>query len=340
MPRPLRALFLVLLAACCHAAASRATAAARHLIALTSVIYVVKRRWHVDIGFAREQLQPPLASLRADLPQAAYLLFGFGDRHYLLDQDRGPGGILVALWPGPGLMLATGLTNSPQAAFGDANVIEIAVTPAWRATLSSSCGAVCRWTMEPPPHCTLGPMRAASTAQRLRITRHTCNTWAAQALHAAGLPVKSFGIEFSGQVWRQVQRIGISARRRPDGYQSAVRPSPRRRELAAGRVRYRRAYDRGARICWHDHRRGFLRRGRAAAADAPRHSGEHHKRSQYSFHDESSYFPERKSCPHQHEANGAGIEFVRARDRRSVTSYSWPINGISAAFTCWLGAHS
>ena len=68
----------------------------------SSVIYLVRRKWHVDIGFAAVDLQPPLASLRAHLPAAHYLLFGFGDRHYLLDKDQGLGGMLAALWPGRG----------------------------------------------------------------------------------------------------------------------------------------------------------------------------------------------------------------------------------------------
>ncbi|HEY4972713.1 MAG TPA: DUF2459 domain-containing protein, partial [Steroidobacteraceae bacterium] len=101
----------------------------------SSIIYVVKRSWHVDIGFAAVDLQPPLASLRTDFAGASYLLFGFGDRHYLLDQDRGFGGMLAALWPGDGLLLATGLSATTQAAFGEDNVIEIRLSDAQASAL-------------------------------------------------------------------------------------------------------------------------------------------------------------------------------------------------------------
>ena len=130
MPRPLRALFLVLLVACSATPPRLTEEQPVRSSSSSSVIYVIKRKWHVDIGFAATDLQAPLASLRADFPAAQYLVFGFGDRHYLLAQDRGFGGMLAALWPGRGLMLATGLPTTTQAAFGDDNVIEIPLTAA------------------------------------------------------------------------------------------------------------------------------------------------------------------------------------------------------------------
>jgi hypothetical protein len=36
---------------------------------------------------------------------------------------------------------------------------------------------------------------------------HTCNTWAAEELRSAGLPVRSTGVIFAGQLWRQTRRI-------------------------------------------------------------------------------------------------------------------------------------
>jgi hypothetical protein len=51
-------------------------------------IYVARRQWHVDLGFAAKDLEPPLRSLTADFPDAQFLFFGFGDRHYLLAKHR------------------------------------------------------------------------------------------------------------------------------------------------------------------------------------------------------------------------------------------------------------
>jgi hypothetical protein len=212
MPRALRVLIVLLLAACSSAPPRLPPPHGARAAANSTVIYVIRRKWHVDIGFATADLQPPLAALRADFPAARYLSFGFGDRHYLLDKDRGVGGMLAALWPGPGLMLVTGLATSLQAAFGDGNVIEIALTAAQAAdvqafvwqSLATNDGAIAPLLAGPYD----GSWYYASSKRYSAL--HTCNTWAAQSLQAAHLPVHSAGVEFAGQLWRQALRLAAS----------------------------------------------------------------------------------------------------------------------------------
>jgi len=216
MPRLLRATIAVALVSCgalmvaCSAAPRRAVDHdARRSPDSAAVIYVVRRQWHVDIGFAAGDLQPPLAALRAHFPEARYLLFGFGDRHYLLDQDRGLGGMLAALWPGAGVMLVTGLGASAQDAFGEPHVIEIRVSAPQAAaaqrfvwqSLAAQRGAVTPLRVGPYD----GSLYYA-TPQRYSGL-HTCNTWAAQTLRAAQLPVHSAGVVFAGQLWSEVRRL-------------------------------------------------------------------------------------------------------------------------------------
>ena len=181
----------------------------------TTIIYVVRRSWHVDIGFAAADLQPPLAALRSDFPEARFLLFGFGDRHYLLDHDRGFGGMLAALRPGAGLMLATGLSNTAQAAFGAANVIELHVTAAqalqvqqfvWHSLVTDSTESTEGAAPAPPLPGPYADSLYYPATQRYSAV-HTCNTWAAQALRAGGLPIRRFGVALAGQLWVQARRL-------------------------------------------------------------------------------------------------------------------------------------
>jgi hypothetical protein len=210
MPRALRVFLLILLTACSATTTRLMPSYSAEPPEKTTVIYVIRRKWHVDIGFAAADLQPPLTALRADFPQARYLSFGFGDRHYLLDKDRGFGGMLAALWPGPGLMLVTGLTATLQAAFEEGNVIEIPVTAAQAAdaqafiwkSLAANDGAVAPLLAGPYD----GSLYYASSQHYSAL--HTCNTWAAQTLQAAHLRVHSAGVEFAGQLWRQARRLG------------------------------------------------------------------------------------------------------------------------------------
>jgi hypothetical protein len=173
------------------------------------VIVVARRGWHVDIGFAAEGLAVPLASLNAVLPHAGYLMFGFGDRRYLLAGDRKGPAMLGALWPGPGLVLVTGLAASPEEAFGNAQVIRLAVTPqqalaaeafVW-SSLSTANGAITPYSDGPYEGSVFfGAVPGYSAV-------HTCNTWAAEVLKAAGIPVSSAGVVFAGQLWSQVEQL-------------------------------------------------------------------------------------------------------------------------------------
>jgi uncharacterized protein (TIGR02117 family) len=183
------------------------------------VIYVIKRSWHTDIGFDVADLHLPLASLRPMLPGASYLLFGFGDQHYFMHHSESLGTTIGAAWPGAGLVLMTGLTTTPEQAFGAAGVMRLTVSASqarrlesfvWD-TLATSNNAVNALAAGPYD----GSFYYASTIRYSGL--HTCNTWTAEGLRAAGLPVHSFAVEFSGQVWRQVRKIQRQQKNSPGG---------------------------------------------------------------------------------------------------------------------------
>jgi hypothetical protein len=176
-----------------------------------SIIYVARRGWHVDIGFAAADLQPPLKSLLDEFPGVQYLFFGFGDRHYLLAKNRSAPVLLAALWPGRGLVLATGLAAPPALAFGVSNVAALAVTMrqasdaqafVWysldRQTGDAAVKSYARGPYEGSLFFAAAPKYSAF---------HTCNTWAAESLAVAALPIHSSGVIFAGQLWARVRRV-------------------------------------------------------------------------------------------------------------------------------------
>jgi hypothetical protein len=209
MPPALRATCLVviiitalLLGACSDAPARKSEG--------PYTLYVVRRDWHVDVGFSAADLSPPLTRVGSQFSALRFLLFGFGDRHYLLHKDHGFGAMLAPLWPGRGLLLITDLTNTPQQAFGRDQVIEIAVSAeqlrdaqqfVWRS-LSAQGDAV--------RPLQVGPYDGSFFyATPLKYSAaHTCNTWAAEALRAAHLSVRTRGVVFAGQLWRQARHLG------------------------------------------------------------------------------------------------------------------------------------
>lgn len=191
-----------------------------------ATIYVIRRAWHIDVGFDAQALTPPLAALRADFPGARYLSIGFGDRHYLLSHHHELA-LLGALWPGPALLLVTGLKASPAEAFGAAQVIALPVTRAqleaaqrhvW-ASLVTQQGAVSVYARGPYPGSLYYP-----AAERYSAL-HTCNTWAAETLHAAALRVHHAGVLFAGQLWGQVRRLQAAPAGARTQLQGGLEPS-------------------------------------------------------------------------------------------------------------------
>ena len=180
--------------------------------AQSSIIYVARRGWHIDIGFSAGDLQPPLQSLTGEFPGARYLFFGFGDQRYLLAKHHSAPVLLAALWPGGAMVLATGLTSPPEDAFGSAHVLALKVTLqqsqnaqayVWKSLRNQAAAdnALVPYARGPYE----GSLYFTATAKYSAF--HTCNTWAAQVLKAAALPIHSAGVIFAGQLWGQVRHL-------------------------------------------------------------------------------------------------------------------------------------
>jgi hypothetical protein len=203
------------------------------------VLYLARRSWHIDVGFAARDLDPSLAFIARRFPQAKYLFFGFGDRHYLLSKGKGTSTLAGALFPGRGLILVTAIENSPLQAFGEPHVLEFAL-PAPQAAaaqlfvrhaLAEAAGG-----SEGEPGAEGGDIPAVADgpyqgsvyygAVARYSALHTCNTWAAEALKSAGLDVHTHFVVFAGQTWNQARKAHKRALARPATPEGVLAPDP------------------------------------------------------------------------------------------------------------------
>jgi hypothetical protein len=53
---------------------------------------------------------------------------------------------------------------------------------------------------------------------------HTCNTWAAEALRAGGLPLRAKLVVFAGQLWSQLSNPAAIRRTSPPAIAPSIRP--------------------------------------------------------------------------------------------------------------------
>jgi uncharacterized protein (TIGR02117 family) len=173
----------------------------------TELIYVISGGWHTELGLPLEALSGPLAALNRDFPSARYLVFGWGARGYYMAQNPGVGDLLRATTPGPAVMLVIPLQISPEMFFGASNVFVLPAPPdgirrlsqfMWDNLDKDETGAPNGIGVGPYPQ---SVFYISTGTYNLG---HTCNTWTAEALRAAGLPVSAAGVVFAGQVLDQL----------------------------------------------------------------------------------------------------------------------------------------
>ncbi len=216
MPR--RTILLGAIAAPLVGCAGRRTAARAGAVAWpggagTLPLYVIAGGWHTELGLPAAAISGPLAALaRAHPgahPGAETLVFGWGQRDYYMAAHPGLGDLLGAVAPGPAVVLVIPLPGRPIAAPDHPTVHRLAVTP-------TGAAALCAWLWEsfatidgrPRP---LGPGPCGGcifyAATGTYDLAHTCNTWTAQGLRAAGLPVSPAGVITAGQVLGQLPPV-------------------------------------------------------------------------------------------------------------------------------------
>ena len=175
-----------------------------------AVIYVIGRGWHTDIGLPVDEVHGPLADLERDFPGVRFMVFGFGERDYLMTHGNGSGEMLTALFPSKSAILMTALRAPPTEAFSDEQVVTLRLTQGgvdalaeliWQALEKMPDGAAQRLADGPYPG------SAFYASGETYDAFHTCNTWTALLLRDAGLPVDPSGVLFVGQVMRQVGAI-------------------------------------------------------------------------------------------------------------------------------------
>jgi uncharacterized protein (TIGR02117 family) len=174
-------------------------------------LYLIADAWHTEIALSRDAARGLPPDLLARFPTARYLVFGWGARAYYTAADPGLGDALRALFPGPAVTLVIPLAAAPPAAFSGSEVLALPVSKPGLARLAAYLAASIATDNGAPRPIAAGPEPGSvffQSTERYDAT-HTCNTWTAEALHVAGLPIDPAGIVFAGQVMHQARPLAI-----------------------------------------------------------------------------------------------------------------------------------
>jgi len=177
------------------------------------IVYVVHRGYHTDIGLNVGDVSGPLAAVAARFPAAHTILVGFGDRTFVTTRRRWLGDWLLALLPGRGAMLVTGLRTTPDAAFGGSSVVRLALDEARFQGVEAYVNGSFAVANDSPVWIGNGPYAGSLfyASTRSYDLLDTCNTWTSAALRSGGLAAPVAFTLFSGQTMRDARRLAAAS---------------------------------------------------------------------------------------------------------------------------------
>jgi uncharacterized protein (TIGR02117 family) len=174
-------------------------------------LYVIASGWHTEIGIRTDVLSASLAELVAAVPSTRYIVFGWGQRTYYMTPDPGIGALLGAALPSPSVVLAIPLSEPPTAVFTTgSDVFALPVSQNGLDRLAQFIrDSIKQNPRGRPDRLGDGPYPGSTfyaSTETYSVAR-TCNTWTAEALRVAGLPVRASGVIFAHQVVDQVRDL-------------------------------------------------------------------------------------------------------------------------------------
>jgi uncharacterized protein (TIGR02117 family) len=176
-----------------------------------STVFIVYDSWHAAIVLRKEHLLSAALPELADFPDARFIEFSWGDKDYFPDPNSGVFTALkAAFWSSGSVLHLVGFDQAVKNFYPRAEVIELRFSA---PALERLIGYISR-TFLRPQHQGRAPASAGlysysrfypSSAKFSAL--NTCNTWVAQALASAGLPVSPVGVIRAAQLADQLNKI-------------------------------------------------------------------------------------------------------------------------------------
>ncbi len=174
-------------------------------------VFIVHDAWHAGIVIRTIDIPPAVLPEVNDFPSAEYLEFSWGDKDYFPAPDPGIGlALKAAFWSSGSVLQVFGSNGSLENAFPGAKILEIGLSKdGFQRLISFISDTFSRPSQEAPVEARpgLSPNARFYPAEGKFSILRTCNTWVAEALSAAGLPVSPRYVITAGSLDRQVRAL-------------------------------------------------------------------------------------------------------------------------------------
>jgi uncharacterized protein (TIGR02117 family) len=174
-------------------------------------VYIVHDTWHAAIVIRRIDISPAVLPELRDFPSAEYLEFSWGDRDYFPAPDPGIGlALKAAFWSSGSILHVVGFSGAPENFYPGAEILEINLSGnGLQRLIGFISETFARSSPDAPAEARPGltPNGRFYPAKGKFSILRTCNTWAAEALNAAGLPVNPRYVITAGSLADQVRSL-------------------------------------------------------------------------------------------------------------------------------------
>jgi uncharacterized protein (TIGR02117 family) len=172
-------------------------------------VFIVHDAWHAAIVIRKTDIPVVALPELKDFPSAEYLEFSWGDRDYFPAPDPGVGlALKAAFWSSGSILHVVGFDGAVKNVYPSAEIMEIAVTEeAFQQLTKFIADTFSR--PHPPAPAEARPGLFSNgrfyAAEGKFSALRTCNTWVAEALSAAGLPISPRYVITAGNLGNQVR---------------------------------------------------------------------------------------------------------------------------------------
>jgi uncharacterized protein (TIGR02117 family) len=178
----------------------------------SKTVYVIHDYWHSAIVIRTSDIPREVLPEVRDFPDAEYMEFSWGDRDYFPHPDPGIRlALKAAFWSSGSILHVVGFRGAVEEFYPQAHIIEIPVPHAeWPRLIQFVSDTFTRndpTTRAEPRPGLYNTGRFYLANGRFSLFR-TCNTWIAEALSSAGLPINPSTVITAGTLGRRVEALG------------------------------------------------------------------------------------------------------------------------------------
>jgi uncharacterized protein (TIGR02117 family) len=204
---PRRILFIVFLIYACSNPAAEISV--RGEAKNVRTVLIVHDAWHAAIVIEKADIPTVVLPELRDFPAAEYLEFSWGDRDYFPAPDGGLGlALKAAFWSSGSILHVVGFKDALKTVYPTAEIIEIPVSEEGFQRLIKFISDTFSRPHPPAPaeaRPGLFPNGKFYSAEGKFSLLRTCNTWVAEALNTAGLPINPGYVITAANLGNQVR---------------------------------------------------------------------------------------------------------------------------------------